>query len=131
MAHTMDMRNKITGINEILKTKLHSYFAQDIKEPYYTFAQEILVPLYETISDNYNFFQFLKNPRSYYDVVMAFSDAWFEKMNAIYKENFAGMNPVNAELWSGYQQTDDLRRVFFDYFLENPYESGEIKDETA
>jgi hypothetical protein len=62
---------------------------------------------------------------------MAFSDAWFEKMNAIYKENFAGMVPINVELWSGYQQTDDLRRVFFDYFLENPYESGEIKDETA
>ena len=84
MAHTMDMRNRITGINQILKTELHSYFAQDLNEPYCTLAQEILVPLYETISDTYNFFQYLKNPRSYFDVVIAFSEAWFEKINEIF-----------------------------------------------
>jgi hypothetical protein len=127
----MDIRNKITGINEILKTKLHSYFAQSIDEPFYTLAQETLVPLYETISDTYNFFQFLKNPRSYYDVVIAFSEAWFEKINDIYIKHLSQVGqPVDATLWSGYQQTQEVRDVFFKYFLANPFESGE-ENETA
>ena len=130
MAHTMDMRNRITGINQILKTKLHSYFAQDLNEPYCTLAQEILVPLYETISDTYNFFQYLKNPRSYFDVVIAFSEAWFEKINEIYEKNFGHPGqPCDAELWTGYQQTQDVRDVLQKYFLYNPYEAGEVKDE--
>lgn len=127
----MDARNKITGINEILKTKLNSYFSQNIDEPFYTLAQEILVPLYETISDTYNFFQFLKNPRSYYDVVIAFSEAWFEKINDIYREHLSQIGqPVDAQLWHNYQQTNDLRDVFIEYFSYNPFESGE-DNETA
>ena len=126
----MDMRNRITGINCTLKTKLHSYFAQDLKDPYYTLAQEILVPLYETVSDTYNFFQYLKNPVSYFDVVISYSEAWFEKINEIYEKNFGQPGqPCDAELWLGYQQTQDVRDVLQQYFLYNPYEAGEVKDE--
>jgi hypothetical protein len=102
-----------------------------LNEPFYTLAQETLVPLYETISDTYNFFQFLKNPRSYYDVVIAFSEAWFEKINDIYIKHLSQVGqPVDATLWSGYQQTQEVRDVFFKYFLANPFESGE-ENETA